>query len=261
MSKTQTSSSNIIDAENTDLVIPKARVIIIGPSKGGVGKSSVGAGLIDWFEKYEIPVSLVDMDPEIDKNGCLKSFRKDGVLKIDPRTEGGMVSLIDRCTTNSPIVLADLGAGSGQSTFDFLELLHSVVAEDGIVFTIILVITPDSASVMDALNWATKLQDKVSYIVIRNKTKGKNSEFSYWDQTTEAQEFVKLFNPATITMEYRLNELENGMRNYGLTLGDIANRRYNVPSDFRKYGMVALAKAYYRDQCAEYDKVKDLLLI
>jgi MinD superfamily P-loop ATPase len=59
---------------NTAAVATEKRVILSMGGKGGVGKTSVMAGLAEWFEENEIPVKLLDLDTENKARGSLTHF-------------------------------------------------------------------------------------------------------------------------------------------------------------------------------------------
>ena len=50
------------------------RVILSMGGKGGVGKTSVMAGLAEWFQENSIPVKLLDLDTENKSRGSLTHF-------------------------------------------------------------------------------------------------------------------------------------------------------------------------------------------
>ena len=58
-----------------------------------------------------------------------------------------------------PVILADMGAGAGQVTYDWFDRMYPSVAEAGIAFTSVGVITADPASVESVLAWASRLRD------------------------------------------------------------------------------------------------------
>jgi hypothetical protein len=60
-------------------------------------------------------------------------------------------------------------------------------------------------------------------------------------------------------MDYRLPELENATRNYGVTLGEVAARTTNVV-ELKRASLVIRSESYRRRIFAEFDKVKALLL-
>ncbi len=60
-------------------------------------------------------------------------------------------------------------------------------------------------------------------------------------------------------MDYRLAELENAVRNHGVTLGDVAARRTNA-GELQRSSLVMRAQSYRRRMFAEFESVKELLL-
>jgi hypothetical protein len=132
------------------------------------------------------------------------------------------------------------------------------VAEAGVVFTAIGVVTSDPASVESVLNWAAALQDRVAYVIVRNNLT-ERPDFTYWEENDQAQDFRKRFQPAIIRLDYRLADLENAVRNHGVTLGQVANRTARAP-ELQKASLVMRAQSYRRRMFAEFDKVKELLL-
>jgi len=143
-------------------------------------------------------------------------------------------------------------------TTKWFNTMYPQVAEAGIVFTAIGVITEDSAAVEGLLQWASQLQSRVSYLVVKNSI-SEQTTFDYWDNTYEAREFVKIFNPAIIKMDYRLPELEQATRNHGVTLSQVAKRRTDV-QELQKGSLVMRAQGCCREMFSEFDRVKDLLL-
>jgi MinD-like ATPase involved in chromosome partitioning or flagellar assembly len=91
------------------------RVILSMGGKGGVGKTSVMTGLAEWFEENEIPVKLLDLDTENKTRGSLTHFFGGRVPKVDIHTPAGLDAFIDELTEGAPVILADMGAGAGQS--------------------------------------------------------------------------------------------------------------------------------------------------
>jgi MinD-like ATPase involved in chromosome partitioning or flagellar assembly len=248
-----------IDAEwsATD-VAAKKRVILSMGGKGGVGKTSVMVNLAEWFSSNQIPARLLDLDIENKARGSLTHFFAGQVPKMNIHTPAGLDAFIDYLSDGSPVILADMGAGSGQVTYDWFERMHTSVTEAGIVFTTIGVVTSDPASVESVLAWAERLQNRVSYLVVENHI-ADHVDFTYWHESAQARRFREVFDPAIIQMDYRLAELENAVRNHGATLGDVAARRTDAP-ELRRASLVMRAQSYRRSMFAEFDRVKELLL-
>jgi MinD-like ATPase involved in chromosome partitioning or flagellar assembly len=202
------------------------RVILSMGGKGGVGKTCLMTALTEWFDAKEIPAQLLDLDSENKARGA--------------------------------VILADMGADSGQVTYDWFDRMYPDVAEAGIAFTAIGVVTSDPASVESVLAWAARLQKRTQYLIVENSV-AQYTDFRYWRESTETIEFQRIFQPAVITMDYRLPELENAARNHGVTLASIADRATSAP-ELQKASLVMRAQSYRRRMFAEFDRVKELLL-
>ncbi|MBN1567411.1 MAG: hypothetical protein JXA73_06165 [Acidobacteria bacterium] len=234
------------------------RVILSMGGKGGVGKTCIMASLAEWFDENQIPVKLLDLDIENKARGSLTHFFGGRVPKININTPAGLDAFIDHLSDGIPVILADMGAGAGQITYEWFDRMYPDVAESGIAFTAIGVVTADPASVESVLAWASRLQNRVRYLVVENSIT-EYTEFTYWYESEQALQFKQAFDPAVIRMDYRLPDLENGARNHGLTLGDIASRKTNAP-ELQKASLVMRAQSYRRRMFAEFEKVKELLL-
>ena len=238
--------------------ISEKRVILSMGGKGGVGKTSIMTGLAEWFDSNQIPVKLLDLDTENKARGSLTHFFRNRVPKINIHTPAGLDAFVDHLSDGAPVILADMGAGSGQITYEWFETMYPDVSESGIAFTAIGIVTADPASVESVLAWAAHLQEKVTYLIVENSISDK-MDFIYWNESEQARHFREVFQPAVIHMDYRLQELENASRNHGLTLGDIAARSAKAP-ELQRASLVMRAQSYRRRIFAEFDKVKDLLL-
>jgi len=236
----------------------KKRVILSMGGKGGVGKTSVIAGLAEWFESNKIPVMLLDLDTENKARGSLTHFFGGYIPKLDIHTAAGLDAFIDHLQDGAPVILADMGAGSGRVTHDWFDAMYPDIADAGINFTAIGVVTSDPASVESVLAWAARLQNRVAYLIVENSIT-LNGDFTYWRDSREAHEFRETFRPAVIQMDFRLAELENATRNYGVTLGQVAARKTDA-IELQRASLVMRAQSYRRRLFAEFDKVKGLLL-
>jgi curved DNA-binding protein CbpA len=234
------------------------RVIFSMGGKGGVGKTNVITGLAEWFEENRIPVTLLDLDIENKAKGSLTHFFGGRVPKINIHTPAGLDAFVDILAEDAPAILADMGAGAGQITHDWFEKMYPDVTEVGIVFTAIGVVTSDPASVESVLNWAAALQHRVAYVIVENNLT-EHTDFTYWRENGQAEEFRRRFQPAILRLDYRLADLENASRNHGVTLGRVAGR--TAPqAELQKASLVMRAQSYRRRMFAEFDKVRELLL-
>jgi hypothetical protein len=240
--------------------IPAAgkRVILSMGGKGGVGKTSVMAGLAEWFQENAIPATMLDLDTENKARGSLTHFFGGKVPKVNIHTPAGLDAFVDELNDGPPVILADMGAGAGQVTYEWFDKMYSNVAEAGIAFTSVGVITADPASVESVLAWASRLGDRTAYLIVENSI-AEHTDFRYWRESEQAVWFQQHYSQSVIRMDYRLPILENATRNHGVTLGAVAARLTNAP-ELRQASLVMRAQSYRRRLFAEFDRVQDLLL-
>jgi hypothetical protein len=81
--------------------------------------------------------------------------------------------------------------------------LYPDVAEAGIAFTAVGIVTSDPASVESVLTWAVRLQNRAAYLIVENSISDR-TDFRYWRESEQAIQFQKMFAPAVIRMDYRL---------------------------------------------------------
>jgi MinD-like ATPase involved in chromosome partitioning or flagellar assembly len=234
------------------------RVIFTMGGKGGVGKTSFVLALAEWFENHQIPVRLLDLDTENKSRGSLKHYFDGTVTKVNIHTAAGLDAFIDHLSAESPIILADMGASSGEVTHQWFDSMFEDVTAIGVGFTAIGIVTPDPASVESVLSWAARLQDRVSYVIVENATTHQ-PDFSYWRDSHQADQFRSAFKPTILSMEFRLPDLENPARQYGVTLGQVAARRIKVP-ELQRTSLVIRAQSYRRRLFEEIEKARALLL-
>lgn len=234
------------------------RVILTMGGKGGVGKTTFMLALVEWFASKEILVKLLDLDTENKTRGSLSHYFRSDAKKVNIHTAAGLDSFVDHIDDGTSIVLADMGASSGQITYDWFDSMFEDVQALGVSFTAIGIVTPDPASVESVLSWADHLQSRVQYIIVENAITYP-ADFTYWRNTEQAQLFQTALQPTVLTMDFRLPELENSARQHGITLGAIAERKHNV-DELRRASLVLRAQSYRRRLFEEIEKAKHLLL-
>jgi MinD-like ATPase involved in chromosome partitioning or flagellar assembly len=234
------------------------RVVFTMGGKGGVGKTGVIVALAEWFAANEIPVTLLDLDTENKARGSLKHFFNGTVTKVNIHTPAGLDAFVDHLEGGTPIILADMGAGAGQVAADWFESMYDDVAQTGVRFTAVGVVTPDPASVESLLAWASRLQDRVEYVVVENATSSP-ADFTYWRSTKQANRFREAFSPEILQMEFRLAELENPLRQHGIQLGQVADRKAAV-EELKRASLVMRAQSYRRRLFSEFDRAKQVFL-
>jgi MinD-like ATPase involved in chromosome partitioning or flagellar assembly len=240
------------------MTLNSKRVVFTMGGKGGVGKTGVMIALAEWFRANEISVRLLDLDTENKARGSLKHFFNEAVTKVNIHTPAGLDAFVDYLDGETPIILADMGAGAGQVAADWFESMYEDVAAIGVRFTAVGVVTPDPASVESVLAWASRLQDRVGYVIVENATNAL-ADFTYWKSTEQANRFREVFSPEILQMEFRLAELENPIRQYGIQLGEVADRKASV-EELKKASLVMRAQSYRRRLFSEFDRTKQVFL-
>ena len=155
------------------------------------------------MKPHEIPFTLLDLDTENKARGSLKHFFNGSVAKVNIHTPAGLDAFVDHLESGAAIILADMGAGSGQVASDWFDAMYEDVAATGARFTAVGIVTPDPASVESVLAWANRLQERAQYVVVQNAT-SPQSDFSYWDSAEQAIRFREALWPVVIRMEFRL---------------------------------------------------------
>lgn len=235
------------------------RVVLTMGGKGGTGKTTLMTALAEWYQEHQLPFVLLDLDTENKMRGSVSHFFRDTAQKVNIHTPAGLDAFVDHLVgTEDRLVLADMGAGSGQVATQWFEDVYEDVAAAGIVFTAIGLVTADSASVESVLSWANRLQRRVAYLIIENHPT-EHADLAYWRDAAQAEQFRQVFQPAVIQMEFRLPGLENAARQHGVTLGQVASRQTPV-QELSKASLVMRAQAYRRKLFAEFDRVQELLL-
>ena len=105
--------------------------------------------------------------------------------KVNIHTPAGLDAFVDELTDGPPVILADMGAGAGQVTYDWFDKMYPDVAEAGIVFTAVGVVTADPASVESVLAWASRLGDRTAYLIVENSIT-EHTDFTYWRESEQA---------------------------------------------------------------------------
>jgi hypothetical protein len=200
------------------------RVVFTIGGKGGVGKTGIVVALVENFQANEIPVSLLDLDTENKARGSLEHLFDGSMTKVDVYTQAGLDAFVDYLDGGAPIVLADMGAGAGQVVSDWFDSMCEDVTATGVRSTAVGPLTPDLASGESVLAWANRLQDRVEYVVVKNATSAL-ADLKYWRSTNQASHFREAFTSAILQMDFRLAELESPLRQYGIQVGQVADRK------------------------------------
>ncbi len=119
-----------------DAATARSRIILTMGGKGGVGKTSFMLALADWFDANGIQIQLLDLDTENKARGSLAHFYGSRSPKLNIHTPGGLDGFLDYLMDGPPVILADMGSGSGQVTHEWFEQMYEDVYKAGILFTL-----------------------------------------------------------------------------------------------------------------------------
>lgn len=98
----------------------------------------------------------------------------------------------------------------------------------------------------------------MEYVVVENAT-STPSDFTYWKGTEQAKRFREAFSPTVLQMEFRLADLENPLRQHGIKLGDVADRKASVDG-LKRASLVMRAQSYRRRLFSEFNRTKEVFL-
>jgi len=237
--------------------LPNSRIVFTQGGKGGVGKTAFASLLVEWYAKKATTFTLLDLDTENKSRGSLGHFFPDA-RKVNIHTSDGLDTFVDVLDEGKPLVIADMGAGAGAVAHRWFDSMFSSIQEIGVAFTAIGIVTPDPASVESVLSWAKALQRRVDYLIVKNSLTDP-ADFTYWEQSPQAAEFRRIFQPRVIEMEYRLPKVENPARQHGFTMNKVAERKADI-HELQQTTVVMRAQAYRRNLFAELERVQEILL-
>lgn len=172
------------------------RLVIVGGGKGGVGKSTFARALTDYYELRGAKVLPVDGDVE---NPTLSRFHENAAPLV-AQTAKGFESLIASMEQGeAPLIVADLGAGTGQhmAAFEKALGLASAAREFGYEPTLVFMLAPSKDSV-GLLGEAVKDHGKEwNYVIVR--ALHKTGSWEIW-QTSNAKQAVDKLDPEVIDL-------------------------------------------------------------
>lgn len=233
-------------------------VIFTMGGKGGTGKTTFLTSLAEWFRHHDVPCAYLDMDTENKTKGSFQHFFPADAGKINIHTREGLNAFLDVMDREEPIILADMGASSGQIAHEWFERVHADIA-GMLKFVAVGMVTSEPSSVESVLSWGLALQDKVNYLVVLNENEADQRDFHYWDNVEEARKFREAFDPAVMRMESRIPGMQHAMSNHGATLGTVC-RKEAQQGGLDKTPWVISAQGYQRRLFAEFDRIKEVLL-
>lgn len=193
-------------------------VYITAGTKGGVGKSTAAIYFFNALTELGYAPVNVDCDNE---NPTFKRFLGEKVQELDisqPFALDKLISIIDESDTKDFVV--DLKAGTGNETLKWFEDVPlEKMREEGINIYLLGCITSDVDSVKTFMNWASKLKDRIKFILVFNEKEG--TDFSFFEQY--ASKFTRIFKPPVIVIPKLHEVYTNVLNQMGANLCDFLN--------------------------------------
>ena len=232
----------------------KKLVIFTMGGKGGVGKTAFMVNLAEYFSFHDIPKTLVDCDMENKQKGSLSHYFPEAT-KINIRKPDGLDIFLDATEkVNSPVVIADLGAGAGFDLIRWFKEMFPTAQKYGINFLAVGSVTSNPGSLETVFTWANELQNNVKYLIVKNYFQG---EPKLWTEGEDVEKFRHAFRPVEIQIDERIPKWQTEFENHGLTL--TAAMKSDIPM-FKSFGAKCRIE-YWRNQIfKELDKCKKIIV-
>src|SRR5450631_4653552 len=98
-----------MSAQPIPITETKSRLVLTEGGKGGTGKSSFMAGLVNCYDSRGYDYSLIDLDTEASKSrGSLTHYFPGKAVKVDINQPDGQDYLLNILEGGPPIVIADM---------------------------------------------------------------------------------------------------------------------------------------------------------
>ena len=162
----------------------KENVYWIGGGKGGVGKSMVGTGLIDFFRSDGREPVLVETDKKNPDIG--RAHREEVMVEgLDLSDQDGWVELLDLCVkTESPVVI---NSGVGADETQGIDALEQSLESSGKKLVVFWVINRQRDSV-ELLREFMKSVQSAEVHVVRNLYFGAEHKFELFNDSKTKNE-------------------------------------------------------------------------
>jgi len=189
-------------------------IIFAAGAKGGTGKSTAVRFLTTYLRENGHKPVLLDMD---DENKTLSRFFPEA-QKIEIKNMSSNDVLVEKIMAGTKLIIADLKAGTGRDTLKWwLDVPFDELPN--VRFICLASITSSPDSVQSFLNWVNELQDKVSYVVIKNQKDGEI--FPDYEKSDQSGDFRENAMPIEITIPRLDDEYMTELERLNLTISEV----------------------------------------
>jgi hypothetical protein len=238
-------------------------ILFTAGAKGGSGKSTAARFVITYLRDHGANPLLLDLD---DENKTLSRFFPEAI-RVEMKKSSSHDILVEKVLDgDQPLVLADLKAGTGREVLNwFSDVPFDELSSLGIRFVCIGSITSSPDSAQSFLNWATVLQDRVSYLVFKNLKDG--GVLPDYETTSEAIAFRKNLAPHHVVLPRLDEEYQTELERLNLTISEVLESNNGISSRGKPIGPVlsrllvrARLRNYQRGIYQQLEHISDVLL-
>ena len=191
-----------------------ATIIFTSGAKGGTGKSMSVRFLTTYLRENNYKPVLLDMD---DENRTLSRFFPEA-QQIEIKKTSSNDVLVEKVMSDTKLIIADLKAGTERDTLKWwLDVPFGELTNVNFICLASITSSPDS--VQSFLNWASELNDKVSYVVFKNQKDG--DVFPDYEKSNQAGDFREKYMPIEITIPRLDNEYMTELERMNLTISEV----------------------------------------
>jgi hypothetical protein len=226
------------------------KVLFTAGAKGGSGKTTAARLIVSYLQDHGIPPLILDLD---DENRSLSRFYPEA-FRVDIHQEFAHDVLIEKATSGHyPLIVADLKAGTGHEVLQwFLEVPFEQLKKDCVEFLCIGSITSAPDSVQSFLNWATALENRVSYLVFKNLKDG--DQLYDYERTQQAIQFQDRTRPSHVVIPKLSPRYQTELEIRSLTISEVLNGENGISARGNPLGPV-LSSLMGRARLRNYQQV------
>jgi hypothetical protein len=231
----------------------KPAVVLIGADKGGVGKTTVGRTLLDYFGANQVRVRAFDTEVP---RGTLKRFYPEVTDVVDINHVPDQMKIFDTLhVASAPVTLIDVRAGLMSPTLRALRDIGFLEAakKGELTLATFHILGPSIASLDEIGETAAYLGD-AKYVMVKNFIN--NTHFFEWDEATHNAYFKRIKDAVEITIP-KLAEM--AMEQVELAAVPFANFMANKKQkgDPASYSFVlrGYVRHWLTNVWAEYDRI------